>query len=68
MKRKYTLVIEETVTDEFEVFAESREEALKKAIENYKKGIFVLEPGHVQHRQMAVVDPRKKDEIDWVEF
>lgn len=68
MKKKFIIVIEETVTDKFEVFAENREEALKKAEENYKKGKFVLEPGNVQFRQMAIINLLNKNELEWVEF
>lgn len=47
MEQKFTIVIEETVSEEFEVTAKDYEEVLKKAEENYKTGKFVLEPGNV---------------------
>ena len=38
MERKFIIVIEENVAEEFEVFAKDSEEALRKAEENYKIG------------------------------
>ena len=65
---KYTVVIEELVADEFEVEANDCEEALRIAEEKYRNCEFVLSPGEVQFKQMAVVSPNCKDEWEWCEF
>lgn len=67
MERKFIIVIEETVTKEFEVFANDSEEALGKAEHNYKTGKYVLEPGNVHFRQMAITKP-EKEFTGWFEF
>jgi hypothetical protein len=41
------VTIEEVISQDFEVEAENRDEAIDKTIENYKSGKFVLEPGNV---------------------
>lgn len=64
---KFKVAIEETVVGEFEVEADNFAEALEKAEENYKKGKFVLEPGEVQFRQMAIVEP-SNEKTEWREF
>lgn len=65
--KKFIIAIEEMVVQEFEVFAENSEEAMNKAIENYKSGKFVLEPGEVQFKQMAILKP-KNEVTEWCEF
>ena len=42
--KKFTIVIEETLADRFEVEAETEEEALEIAIEKYENAEFVLQP------------------------
>ena len=63
--KKFTVVIEETVVNEFEVIAESEEEALEIASQKYRNCEFVLEPGEVQYVQMRTVYPNK---TEWVEI
>ncbi len=65
--KNFTVAIEETVVQEFEISADSAENAMKIAEEQYKKGIIVLAPGEVQFRQMAVVKPNEKSAV-WCEF
>ena len=65
--KKFIIAIEEMVVQEFEVFAENSEEAMNKAIENYKSGKFVLEPGEVQFKQMAILKP-ENEVTEWCEF
>lgn len=65
--KKYRIVIEETISEEFEIEATSEQEAIAKAINEYEEGNFVLSPGNVEYRQMAVIG--EDDEIkDWIEF
>jgi hypothetical protein len=65
--KRYTVAIEETLVGEFEVIAASEEEALELARRKYKESDFVLEPGELQHAQMAIVKPRG-EELDWREI
>lgn len=65
--KKYIIVIEETITDEFEVEAENADTALKIAENKYRKGEFVLCPGEVQFRQMCIVQP-ESNATEWSEF
>ena len=51
---KYVITIEEAVSREFNVCASSPEEAIRIAIEKYKCGDFVLEPGFVTARRISV--------------
>ncbi|MDD4125997.1 MAG: DpnD/PcfM family protein [Eubacteriales bacterium] len=67
MKRKFVVVIEETVSDEFIVYAENESEALETAEQKYKAGEFVLEPGNVSFRQKALVEKSSKP-LEWIEF
>lgn len=64
---KYTITIEETVTKDFEVEANSANEAYEKAEQRYKDGEFVLDPGECQFRQIGITKPG--DECtEWREF
>lgn len=67
-KMKYTITIEETVSDTFEVEANSLKEATEKAIQNYNEAIFVLEPGNVTATHMQAVSKDEKEDSDWFEF
>lgn len=66
---KFTVTIEETVSDDFEIEADSAENALLAAERSYKRGEFVLEPGNLIFRQMAC-KLENTDEYcsDWGEF
>ena len=64
--KKYTVVIEETIVEEFQVVAQTEKEALEIAHKKYKNNEFVLEHGEVQYVQMAVVKPQK-EKIIWME-
>lgn len=45
--KKYTILIEELVSNSFEIEASSEEEARKIAEAGYRNGEIVLEPGHL---------------------
>ncbi|MDO5568960.1 MAG: DpnD/PcfM family protein [bacterium] len=64
---KYKIIIEETISQEFEVEANSLEEAQSKAIDEYNNGNIVLEPGELQSKQIKVIDENNK-ELEWKEF
>ncbi|MBQ2776743.1 MAG: hypothetical protein IJF50_04510 [Peptococcaceae bacterium] len=63
----YTIAIEETVVDAFEIEANNADEAMEIAEELYWKGKIVLEPGDVLFRQMAIIQP-SDETTEWVEF
>lgn len=52
--KKYTITIEETVSDIFYLEANSLEEAKELAIENYNNSVFVLEPGNLIETNLLV--------------
>ncbi len=64
--KKYEVIIEEVVSSTFEIEAESYDEALEKSIEKYKNGTFVLEPGEIISKKVAVVD--NDEELEWIDF
>ena len=65
--KKFFVVIEETVLEKFEIEAESKEDAISKAIEKYDSCEFVLCPGDIEGRKIAIVND--DSEIDeWIEF
>ena len=64
---KYTITIEETNTKDFEIEAESAEEALEMAEQKYRSGEFVLDPGECQFKQIAIIGPNK-EATEWLEL
>ena len=65
--RKYRVVIEETVSEEFEIEANSEEDAVSRAIQEYEAGNFVVGSDNVECRRISVVD--KDGELtDWIMF
>ena len=65
--KKFTVVIEETVSKEFEVLAENEEQALNNAKEKYYNCEFVLDPGDLVYKQMSVIN-QDKETSEWFEF
>lgn len=65
--KKFTIAIEETIVEEFKIYAESAEEALEIAHKKYKNHEIILEESEVQYAQMAIVNPIPK-EIVWIEI
>ena len=64
---KYTITIEETVAKDFDIEADSAEEAYETAEQKYKSGEFVLDPGECQFRQMAIMNP-SEESTEWREL
>lgn len=64
---KYTITIEETISQDFDVMANNSDQARAIAIEMYNSGELVLAPGNLIHKQMRVQsDANNSDE--WIEF
>ena len=64
---KYTITIEETVAKDFEVEADSADEAYEMAEQKYKDGEFVLDLGECQFKQIAITSP-SNESTEWTEF
>lgn len=64
---KFIVTIEETVSQNFEVEAATAEEAMSIAEEQYNQCKFVLEPGNLVAKQMAISFP-DNEATEWVEF
>ena len=67
MPKKFTVTIEETISEGFEIEAETAEEALEIAEKEYKAGNFVVYPEQPISRQMAVTSP-DGETSEWQEF
>ncbi len=65
---KYKVIIEETITQDFDIEASSLKDAKEKTIKGYKEDKFVLEPGDVQNKRIGVFDCNNNKEIIWEEF
>ena len=65
---KFKITIEEVITDDFWVEAETMEEAMEIAQNNYYSGEFVLEPGSLVAKQMMATDRETEKTTEWVEF
>ena len=65
--KDYKVCIEETVTSEFYITANSEKDALIIAEEKYKKGEFILAPGEVQCRKIAVLSSQTSNP-EWLEL
>ena len=64
---KYTITIEETVAKDFEIEANSADEAYETAEQKYKDSEFALDPGECQFRQIAITNP-SNEATEWREF
>ena len=64
---KFIVTIEETVSENFTVEAESAEETMDIAEEKYNKCEFVLEPGNLTFKQMAIMYP-ENEAAEWTKF
>lgn len=66
--KKFEITIEEMVSETFAVDAVDEETAINIAIDNYKKGIFTLNPGNLVAKQMEVHDTENDTYTEWFEF
>lgn len=65
--KKYVITIEELVSKEFVVEAKDAEEAMEIAEKKYKSGKFVLDPGKLVAKQMAITEP-DDGATEWCDF
>ena len=54
--KKYFITIEETISQIFEIDADSTEQAKNLAIEKYNAGEFVLTPGELLDKKIQISD------------
>ena len=64
---KYKVCIEEMISEEFEIEADSVQNAMSLAEQKYSSGELVLAPGNLVAKQMAIVEP-KESVTEWSEF
>lgn len=64
---KYEVIVEEMVSDVFEIDADSEEEAISKVINMYKAEDIVLSPGNLEYKQIAIIKPNI-EKSNWVKF
>ena len=67
-EKEFDITIEETVSKTFRVVALDEESAKKAAIEQYRKGDFVLEPGNLSFTQIQVHDIENNTYTEWFAF
>lgn len=66
--KKFIVTIEETINQDFEVFAENEEQAFDIASQKYKSGDFILDNATCCHKQMAILPINNNQESHWTEF
>lgn len=54
--KTFKILVEETVSEEFEIIAQNEDEALKIASQKYKTGELVLAPGELIGTEISVVE------------
>lgn len=58
---KYTIIIEETVSEEFTLEAANEKEAMEEARRLYRQGVWVLEPANLVEVRFQVLEEEKAD-------
>lgn len=58
---KYTIIIEETVSEELTLEAANEKEAMEDAQRLYRQGKWVLEPGNLVEVRFQVLEEEKAD-------
>ena len=64
----YSVTIEELISQEFKINANSIEEAMYIAKEKYNKEEFVLAPGTLVEKQMQAISEDSTEITEWTEF
>lgn len=58
---KYTIIIEETVSEELTLEAANEKKAMEEARRLYRQGAWVLEPGNLVEVRFQVLEEEKAD-------
>ncbi len=64
---KYSFIIEETVTQSFELEANNEEELLDNIEQKYRNSELVLEPGELIETKVGIISP-KQNNIKYVKI
>lgn len=64
----YSITIEELISQEFKINANSIEEAVSIAKEKYNTGEFVLSPGTLVAKQIYAENKDATEVIEWTRF
>ena len=64
----FELTIEEVVSETFIIEANTHEEAVNIAKEQYDKGELVLNPGNLLSKKLAITNDENADSIEWIDF
>ncbi len=65
--KKYIITIEESISKDFGIEADTAEEAMAIAEHRYRNGEYVLDPGDLVAKQMAITSPCN-EATEWKEF
>ncbi len=65
--KRFVIAVEETIAQEFEIYADNEQEALHLLKEGYEKGEIVVDGGEVQSHQFAVIEPIGNS-FEWIKF
>jgi hypothetical protein len=66
--KKFKITIEETVSETFDIEAETMEEAMEIAENEYNNGFLVVENPTLVAKQMMAEDEETNEATEWVEF
>ena len=66
--KKFKITIEETISETFDIEAETMEEAMEIAERDYNNGYLVVENGQLIAKQMMAADEETSETTEWVEF
>ena len=68
--KKYTITIEEIIDKDFEIEANSKEEARQIVEERYKNNDIIVDSGEVTYKQMYISENQNSlhDDNEWISF
>ncbi len=65
---KYTITIEETVSDSFIIEADNLKQALQIAQNKYYDSEIILEPGNLLNTKMQISNDDLDEQTDWIDL
>ena len=63
--KKYIITVEETTSSTLEIMAESAQEALEMALEQYRNGEFIADEVEIYDIQMIATSEDGEEETEW---
>lgn len=67
-KKLFYIMIEETISECFEVYAANIDEARQMAEDTYNNGEFILSPGNITDKKVYAINKDINLEKGWIEF